>query len=387
MNTRAAAGRPDGGHRATYEALQVIGFCVFPALLTLYALYYAVHFDVVGTDFQQEFWVASARVVHGLSPYDQGWMHISGGVSFPYPALTALVFVPLALLPHHFADMVFVIINIAAALATVWTLGVRDRRVYGVMLVWPVIVEAWQTANLTLVLALGMAWAWRKRDNPVIAGVLVAVMVSLKPFVWPLGLWLLVTRRYRAAAYALISGAAVNLVAWAVLGFDQLHRYNAVVNAVTNVMYRRGYDLAALGLHLGASHPVAYAVEIAVAGAAGLACVAFGRRGQEVRALVLCIALMLLATPVLWTHYFALLIIPVALCRPKLGPLWFLPLVLWACPINPAPWQAILALSIVAIMIVDCAWRPTFTAHDEPEHGAPVSGTPAPAAIPALVTE
>jgi alpha-1,2-mannosyltransferase len=361
--------RPDGSRRASYEALLLFAFCGLPALLTAYVLYYIVQFGALATDFHQEFWPAAARLIHGLSPYAASWQHIGGGVAFPYPPLTAIVFVPLALLPHGVADGVFTAINIAAVLLTLRTLDVRDRRVYGIVLLWPVVVDAWQAANLTLLLGLGIAWTWRKRDQPVIAGVLVAILVSLKPFVWPLGLWLLATRRYAAAAYAVASGLAINLVAWGVVGFSQLNGYERVVNEVTSAMYRRGYDLIAFAIRLGAGHTTGYAITLTVGVLVALGCVYAGRRGDDQAALTLCIALCLLATPVLWTHYFALMVIPVALARPRLGALWFLPMVMWVCPINPAPWQWVVALAVNAVIVVAVLRRPALdaAAADQPK--------------------
>jgi alpha-1,2-mannosyltransferase len=344
--------------RASYEALVRIAFIGLPAVLTLYVFYIMVKLHAVSPDFNQEFWVASHRLVVGLNPYDRGWMHIGKGVAYPYPALTALVFAPFAILPHQLAAWLFTAANIGAVFLTQRLLGVRDARVYGVALVWPVVIDAWQTGNLTLVLALGIAWLWRSRDHPWIAGALVACMISLKPFIWPLALWLLVTRRYAALAYAVVVGVCVNVVAWAVVGFNQLHAYNSVVNAVTDAMWRRGYEPASVALHLGASHSLAYAIGVVIAVAIGVACAYAGLRGDSQRALTLCIALALVATPVLWTHYFALLIVPMALARPRLGWVWFVPLVMWVCPVNPMPWQAFVALGVSALIVVTCLRRP-----------------------------
>ena len=148
---------------------------------------------------------------------------------------------------------------------------------YGLVLLWPIVVQAWQTANLTLVIGLGIAWLWRKRDHPIVAGAIVAVLISLKPFVWPLGLWLLATRRYAAAAYAVAVGLVVNAVAWGVVGFDQIRRYEDVTRAVTNVMYKRGYDVVALAMHLGAGHARSYVIGSRSASAVAIACIYAGR--------------------------------------------------------------------------------------------------------------
>jgi hypothetical protein len=61
----------------------------------------------------------------------------------------------------------------------------------------------------------------------------------------------------------------------------------------------------------------------------------------------------LLATPVLWLHYFALLFVPIALYRPRLSGLWFVPLVLWVTPAGHSEgslWKIALALAVIAIV-------------------------------------
>ena len=392
MRTISTTAGRGAGHRPhqSYDGVQVAAYCGVAVLLTAYIIDVCLRLHILATDFHHEFWPAAHLVTSGVSPYQGSWQHISSGVAFPYPALTALVFVPFALLPHGVADGVFTAVNIGAVLGTLRVLQIKDRRLYGLVLMWPVVVQAWQTANLTLVLGLGIAWLWRKRDQPVVAGALVAVMVSLKPFIWPLGLWLLVTRRYMAAAYAIASGLAINVIAFAVLGFGQWHRYEHVARAVTNVMYKRGYDLVALAMHLGAGHRVAYAVAVAVAAFVAVACVYVGRRGKSQTALTLCIALSLLATPVLWAHYFALMVVPLALARPRLSALWFLPLAMWVCPVvKPAPWQSILALGVNVALVLAITLRPApKPAHDElPESSDARAAGHTPGTIAALVTK
>jgi hypothetical protein len=320
-------------------------FAVVPVLFTLWEIKYSIHKHSFAIDFDHEFWPAAHRLLHGLAPYNRSWMNISGGVAFPYPALTAVAFVPFALLTHGVANWAFTIVNIAAALLTLWVLNVRDWRLYGLtMILWPVVL-AWQAANLTLVLALGMAVLWRKRDHPLLAGLLVAAMISLKPFVWPLALWLLATRRHRALGYAASFGLALNLAAWGIVGFGQIHAYTALTSAVNHVMDRRGYSIMSLVMQLGGSRGLAYALGIPVAAAVAVACVIAGRRRHARAALTLAVAECLLATPVLWTHYFALLLVPLALHRPRLDRAWLPMLLLYACPGDgPRVWQIAVAL-------------------------------------------
>ena len=348
-----------GPQRRSFLALQLIAYIVIPLVLTAYVVYLCVHIHALATDFHQEYWPAARLVIHGLSPYAGNWQHISAGVAFPYPAPTALLFVPLALVPHGVADILFTAINIAAVILTLRVLQIRDWRLYGVVFMWPMVVQAWQTANLTLLLGLGIAWLWRERDRPIVAGALAAALISLKPFVWPLAIWLLATRRYAATGWAIATGFAINAFAWALVGFDQVRPYDHIVNAVTRVMDIRGYDLVALAMHWGATHAAAYTIQIAVSAVLAAACVYTGRRSDSQTSLVLCIALSLVATPVLWSHYFALMIIPLALARPRLTGLWFLPLLMWVCPsTHPTLWQLMTALAVSTIAFSVAILRP-----------------------------
>jgi hypothetical protein len=65
---------------------------------------------------------------------------------------------------------------------------------------------------------------------------------------------------------------------------------------------------------------------------------------------------------VTWAHYFALLIVPLALLRPRLSPVWALPLVLALCPSSPTTWQLLLALATVTA-VVAVALRPPRAPH------------------------
>ena len=54
-------------------------------------------------------------------------------------------------------------------------------------------------------------------------------------------------------------------------------------------------------------------------------------------------------------HYLLLLFVPIALYRPRLSGLWFLPLLLWLTPSSNshgATWRIALALAVVAVVAV-----------------------------------
>lgn len=335
-------------------------FAMVPVGLTAYILWFAATHHSFAVDFDHAFWRAGHEVLDGISPYVGTTSPlVRGGAAFVYPAPGALLFAAFSWMPHVAADVLFTAVCIAAALGILWVLGVRDWRLYGVVLLWPPVISGWQTANLSLLIAFGIALAWRLRERPVAAGVLVGLLVSLKVFIWPLGLWLLATRRYAAAGWAVATALLVNALAWALLGFNQLHAYAALVSAVTKVEERIAYTPAALALHLGTSLAVAHALGLVVAGVAAGFCVAYGRRQRETSSLVLALAVSLLAAPIVWLHYFALLIVPLAIARPRLSATWLVPLALFPCPATtPSLWQLLLALSAVAAVFVVLLHRP-----------------------------
>ena len=278
---------------------------------------------------------------------------IASGVAFPYPPATAIVFAPFALLGHGASEALFTLLCMLSVLAALRVLGVRDWRLYGLVIIWPPVVAAWQTANLTLPLALVIALAWQQRTRALACGLFVAVALALKPsLAWPLALWLASTRRYRATLVALGVAAIANAAALALIGAPALRRYVELDGTTTRALDRDGYGVIALAAHLGAGRAAGALLELALACGLAVACVLVGRRGREREALTLAICLMLAASPLVWNHYLALLVVPLALAYPTISWPWLVGLGLWLCPsVRVEGWQAV-ALWIIAATIV-----------------------------------
>ncbi len=329
-------------------------FGVIPAVVTGWLLVYVATTRFGAVDFRQDFWIVGWRILHGGDPYTWTHTQIMAGASFPYPALGALLFVPFALIPVGVSAAVFTALCVAATALALRLMSVRDWRLYGVVALWPAVVSGWQTANLTLLLVLGIACVWRYRDRPVVAGALVAVLVSLKPIVFPLGIWLIATRRYAAAAYALIVGLIVNLVAWSIVGWSALGGWLHLISVQGDLLYRKGYAIIALVTDLGLGRQTGTLLEVALAAGIAAACVWLGRRGEAAGSLAVATILMLVASPQVDLHYFALLLVPMAILRPRLHWTWLLPLVLWVCPASEAVgWQAALWWVVVALLAAE----------------------------------
>jgi hypothetical protein len=323
-----------------FGVVPIVGV-IFLSRSVLAGRYFAV-------DFHQTYWVAGLRVLHGTDPYAWSHAQIVSAIAFTYAPIAALVFAPFALLPLDLSQVLFTALCLVAVPATLRLLQVKDWRLYGLAMIWPPVVAGYQTANLTLLLTLGLALAWRYRDRAVTVGLIAGLSLALKLFMWPVLVWLLATRRYLACAWAVAAAVGVNVIASAVLGFADFGQFIHLSSEVTSALYRNGYGAVALALHLGLTRTVG------VCSLAGLsllllsAIVKAGRRGCDQRALVGCVALILVASPLIWTHYPALLLVPLAILRPRLGPAWLLGLVLWLCPQKAAAgWQVVLAWVVV----------------------------------------
>jgi hypothetical protein len=320
---------------------------------------------------------AGHAVLNGSSPYPPAELsRLAHENNFVYPPETALAFVPFALLPVTAAEVIFLMLLIASVIATLWLLGVRDWRCYGAAFLMAPVVSGMANGAISSLLALGVAVAWRYRDNWKILAGAVAAVISAKVFAWPLMLWLLATRRYAAAAAAAVAGVVTTLAAWAVLGFDGLADYPQLLRLLAVAEQAKGFSSVALGLSFGVpagpSRVITY-----VLGAFALAAVVVLARRRDGDRLSLTAALgaALLLSPIVWMHYFTLLLVPLALARPRLSRLWLVPVVAFWFTGGQSGGEAVfIVIAVVAtvITLAGCLWgsRPSLLG---------ISGAPTPA--------
>lgn len=315
--------------RALSDVLLVTVPVLFVAVLVVSVL----HGPFSALDFRDAYWFGGHRVLVGGNPYVWTSAQFREGVAFVYPALSALVFAPTALFTRSLGSVAVTLLGMCVAPATLALMRVRDWRVYLVTLVWLPVCAGWLTGNESLVMALALAGVWRWRDRPGVAGFLTAAAISLKPILWPLAVWLLVTRRWRASAQTLGWGIVLNVAAWSVLGFGDIGSYLHAVSVDAGFNWRLGFGVPAVLGHLGAGRTAGLALMM-ILSAGLLAAVLYSGlvRANEVQALMLTVALAIVSSPLLWSHYFALLLVPVALRRPRLDWIWALPVLLWVAP-------------------------------------------------------
>jgi hypothetical protein len=318
---------------------------------------------LVAFDVHQSIRPAAELLVEGQSPYRTDDAVIAAGGAHPYPPFVTLAYTPLTLVSAEVGDAVLTALLILLVPATLLVAGVRDWRCYGATLLWAPVMVGVQTANLSIPLAFAAALAWRFRDSRWTA-LPSAAAIGAKTFLWPILAWLAATGRVRRGVLTLALLIALVLGGFLVVGIATISDYVTVVRAVGEREAPEALTLYALGLALGLPAVLAKALWGAVGLAALAACVVFGRRGDDAASFTMAIGAGLLLAPTLSLHYAVLLVVPLAITRPVFGPVWLLPLLLWAVAGDRADrpaWQAGLTVAVMIATLVACVWRPRAT--------------------------
>jgi hypothetical protein len=247
-----------------------------------------------------------------------------------------LVLLPLSLLPWWLALTVWTGLIVTCTLVTLYLLGVRDLRIYILTGTSMPVVLGVVYGNLTLILLLGLALAWRYRDRAVTVGALVGALVVMKVFLWPLALWLIATRRYRAAAVAAGGAAATVLLSWAAIGFEGLRDYPDLLRELSDVYAAATQSLYALGVNIGLGDTGGTLLATAVGSTLLAGTFVLARRNDgDRRAFSAAILASIALSPIVWIYYFSLLVVPLVLSRPRLTWAWALVPAFWLVGLAP----------------------------------------------------
>ncbi len=348
-----------------FDALQRVGslvlFAVLPVLTLGTMLAVGLSDNSLSADFHHEIYPQAKQMLEGHNPYPPPDFDPTVGANYIWPPLVAYLVAPLTVLPLGVADVVMLVLGLACIAASLWIVGLRDWRVYGLVAMWPQIAGEMRVSHLTAPICLLLALAWRSRDRPLRPGALVGFATAMKFFVWPLGLWLASRRRYGAALLAAgIAGASLVLL----LPYVSIDDYARSLLQLGRGFDQDSYTLFGLLVQSGASET---AGRVAM-WACGLLLLAATWR---YRSFTLAIAAALTISPIVWLDYFALAAVPLAIARPRLSWVWFLPLATWG--LRGAglhigdPWD-IARLFVVFTVVFAVAFR------DEPERAHELRG-------------
>jgi alpha-1,2-mannosyltransferase len=316
-------------------------------------------------DYHGGLWMAGRSILAGHNPYhtadladrlrsiNQG-RDIDPRFALPvYPAMALLVWTPLSLLPYTAAAVIFFAILLAALIGSLLALDVRDWRCYGALFLSYPVIYGLVLGNVTPLLMLGAALAWRYRGRSSVAGAAIGLAIAFKLILWPMLVWLLIARRTNAALIAVAAAAGATICAWAAIGFAGLREYPHMLGLLSAIESRAAYSPYGLAVSLGADRRLALSV-VAVLGL-GLLGAAFVQRADERRVFGLCLLAAIVFSPVVWSHYYVLLYLPIALRSPRLSALWFVPALLWpiADPARTTPQIAVfMIMATVACALI-----------------------------------
>jgi Glycosyltransferase family 87/Dolichyl-phosphate-mannose-protein mannosyltransferase len=323
---------------------------------------------------------AAGDVLNGVSPYT-----FREDSTFAYPPILAWLVGPLHPLSSSAAALVWLLLSLAVVILALWWLELRDWRCYGLAFVFTFTRSSLDlgTVEPLLLLAVAAAWRWRERLVPAAASVGVAIVLKL--FLWPLAVWLALMRRLRAGVLGVAFGVGLALVGWAAIGFAGLGGYPSLLRRLSDHEASSSFSVVALGvrahLPLLAAQIISVLVVLALLGVAAWVARDERRalRDRDIATLTLCLAAALAGSPIVWVHYFLLLLVPLALTQPRLSLLWLVPFGYY--PLGEAAWASgdarKLALALVTTLVILGAallrvlnpdWRFAFWSHaaDEP---------------------
>jgi hypothetical protein len=303
------------GTRARFLRL-LVPACSISLLVLMIGLVLAAAGKTLGYDYTC-YEGAARHLLDGKPIYDNAFS-ISVGTcpgTYTYPPAFAAALVPWLVFGEAAAGM-WCVAMAACFLGGVALLPVRPDVRWVVVIVaaldWP-LLYAVKLGQVEPLLFLGFAAAWRFLDRPGVVGAATAIGALIKVQPGLMGLWALATRRYRAAAVAIVSTLVMAGAATVFTGLGAWGTYFDLVRALGGT-YSTPHNFApgAVAHLAGASDAVAAVVQwgsvaVAVAGLLG----AYRWASPVASLQVTIVASQLLSSP-LRDHYAVLLLLPVA---------------------------------------------------------------------------
>jgi hypothetical protein len=320
--TKGAEATGGGIVAAAKLVLPLLLFAVLPAAVVVVMFTTAIASGPLALDFHNELYPGAQELLSGRNPFPVPGTDLTRGQNYVWPPIAGFLVSPLTFLPATSADIAMGFLALACVGLTLWLVGVRDWRVYGATILWPQVIGEIRISHLTPFLCLLAALVWRYRNSTLRSGLALGLAGALKFFLWPLGLWMIAIRRRRAALFAAAISAASLLL---VLPFTGLDKFARMLVELSDAFDQDAYSLFGLLLGVGLSESTARGLTVALG---ALVLLLMLRR----QSFALAIGASLILAPIVWLDYYALTVVPLAIARPRLCAIWFLPLLTWGLP-------------------------------------------------------
>ncbi len=308
----------------------------------------------LGGDYRISTFNAGRDIIHSRNPYPAPDSDTLLSADAVYPPFIVVVAVPLALVPFVVSAAAWLVLLLAAAFATAWLVGVRDPRCFALWLVSAPVVDDLMWGNATQLVGFCAALAWYFRDHALKAAASLGAGAAIKLLLAPLGLWLVITRRFRAALLSAAFCVGFVFVSWAGIGFDGMLDYPGIIRSLSEAQTRGGLFLSGLLASHGWS--ANSAVAVGALPALGLLGLAWHRRRHDGAVFALTLVAILWLTPVNHVFNLILLMLAVAVVFPRLSLPWALMPLLWivsfAGPVYQTHHDALTAISMTLTAFV-----------------------------------
>ena len=237
--------------------------------------------------------------------------------------VVALLCVPLSYLPFAVAGTLYALGMIAALAASLRLCGVTDKRCYLVLLFTMPVLQTIGLGTIEPFLVLALALAWRYRDHALLGTAPLGFAIAAKLFLGPVLLWLVLTGRIRRSVETVAATIATIVVPWAVIGFDQFTWYPRMLHLLVKTEQATSWALPSSSLFSAA----ALAADVSI-----LAILIAVSRSIDADRKTFSAAVLacLLLSPLVWLHYYVVVLVPIALANRRFGWLWLVPvLAVW----------------------------------------------------------
>ena len=251
----------------------------------------------------------------------------------PHPPPVIFVGMPFTVFDLNRAVLLWLLFELVClAVSTVLILKAVAGRVsvigvialFVVLIAWyPFARELFWAQLMIPILALTTgAWVALRSGKDIAGGVLLGIALTLKLYGWPIILFFLITRRWRAVFSAALVFLFLNLAAAVVIGFGEVINYYVVVGAVVSKLYRategnfslwsigpRVFDASADDWYQPLINIPALAMFVSLVIVAGVMVLALKgalrtRSFDSAFCALACISVVV--NPIAWTHYLVL---------------------------------------------------------------------------------
>ena len=314
------AGEDRSVRAAPLVAVAFVCVIAIAGAIALLAPTIAFPVDQLFGDFRVTIWEPGQELLSGHDPMRAVDDEYNGGI---YPPAAIVATLPISALPYHVAVVVWLVALLVGVAGALYLCAVRDWRCYAAAFASPPVVAGLAYGNVSLLVLLGIAGVWVMRDRPWRSGLLLGFVIATRLFPWPVVVWLLFTRRIRAAAVAAASSMVFSFMGWLGVSFHRIGEFPAVTRSNAAEFVDQGVSVASIVANLGGSSKLigfALVIVLALTLAVAARC-----RHDDLACFSWAITAALFSSPIVWGHYFALLLVPIAVASPRLSRAWLLP--------------------------------------------------------------